>query len=750
MSGFSLRIDGSQLLRYRLGGQRVTRRVRLASPISHAWKGLLSLLSLAPFGWTNRKDLISYLCFGDPLAGDRLESALHARQIISAAPTAAPDLFQPTYREPQPLEPVDIIVPVHNAYSATEKCLACLEAHTSPLHRIHLIDDASTDPRIRPMLRAWVERNTNVRLVENDVNKGFVGAVNSVLEIAERHVILLNSDAFVTHDWVERLMAPINADESVASVTPLSNAAEILSIPVLCGKTQLEEGEAERIDRAVSRLNLEASCAMLPTGVGFCLALSRHWLEVEPSFDPIFGKGYGEEVDWCRRVAARGGRNIGLGNLFVEHIGASSFGSSSVDLKRHHNRIISDRFPDFERQVREFRRSDPMIGPRLVATLALISSEAPLPVYLAHDAGGGAELWLQKEVRMHADRGQPVVIVRSHQAAGPVSIEITIGENRIEGLVSREALAGYLAVPDRIEMIYSCLAMTSAPLEILRICRGALRARDKLKVLFHDYFPICPSHNLIGANGQFCRLPMGDACETCYAKLAASNAAWPGSVKHWQEEWLPLLERADAIVAFSSASRELILRVWPQLADRIGVEPHVMDWLPPRITSARGPRPVIGVLGAVGYQKGADVLRSLSRSSRGEFDIVVIGDFDESFSSPGIRVHGKYQRHEIAALARKYGVDFWFIPSIWPETFCFAARECLATGLPVVGFDLGAQGEALRASNSGVVLPRESSTEYILGTFRELATDSHRSEGRWIEFPASIPVSSHSGSASMQ
>jgi glycosyltransferase involved in cell wall biosynthesis len=37
------------------------------------------------------------------------------------------------------------------------------------------------------------------------------------------------------------------------------------------------------------------------------------------------------------------------------------------------------------------------------------------------------------------------------------------------------------------------------------------------------------------------------------------------------------------------------------------------------------------------------------------------------------------------------------MPSVWPETYSFATREALATGLPVFAFDIGAQGEAVRA-----------------------------------------------------
>jgi glycosyltransferase involved in cell wall biosynthesis len=55
-------------------------------------------------------------------------------------------------------------------------------------------------------------------------------------------------------------------------------------------------------------------------------------------------------------------------------------------------------------------------------------------------------------------------------------------------------------------------------------------------------------------------------------------------------------------------------------------------------------------------------------------------------------------------LARHYRIGLWFIPSICPETFSFATHEALATGLPVLSFDLGAQGETLRDAPLGHVL----------------------------------------------
>jgi glycosyltransferase involved in cell wall biosynthesis len=114
---------------------------------------------------------------------------------------------------------------------------------------------------------------------------------------------------------------------------------------------------------------------------------------------------------------------------------------------------------------------------------------------------------------------------------------------------------------------------------------------------------------------------------------------------------------------------------------------------------------VIGVLGGIGYSKGAKVLHDLADIMGPDTDIVVIGKLDPDHAHPRITVHGPYARDEIGALAARYRVGCWLVPSIWPETFCYAAHEALATGLPVFVYDLGAQAEAAAAAPNGHLLP---------------------------------------------
>jgi len=108
-------------------------------------------------------------------------------------------------------------------------------------------------------------------------------------------------------------------------------------------------------------------------------------------------------------------------------------------------------------------------------------------------------------------------------------------------------------------------------------------------------------------------------------------------------------------------------------------------------------------------------------------DLVVVGDSDPTLSLPtNVRIHGRYDRDEIGALVARYGITDWLIPSIWPETFSFTTHEALATGLPVHGFALGAQGAALAAHPHGRLIPFDPEGDLaaaVLASLRATVTD---------------------------
>lgn len=248
---------------------------------------------------------------------------------------------------------VTIVIPVYNAFDLLPDVLERVIIHTDLPWRLIIVDDFSSDCQVRPWLRCWKaalesDLAERVILIENDANLGFIRSVNRAFAAAlpyGDHVILLNSDAFVPSRWASRLLRPMLEQDSVSTVTPMSNDAEIFNVPVVCQREQLLPGEADAIDYVASQFSSVFCQADAPTGVGFCMAMHIDFLRKFPELDTIFGRGYGEEVDWCQKVRKKGGRHIGLGGLFVEHRGGTSFGSAEkLKLIRKNSQVISNRY----------------------------------------------------------------------------------------------------------------------------------------------------------------------------------------------------------------------------------------------------------------------------------------------------------------------------------------------------------------------------------------------------------------------
>jgi GT2 family glycosyltransferase len=250
-----------------------------------------------------------------------------------------------------------VVVPVYNAVEQTRRCLVALEHHTDRDQPVIVIDDASTDPQIAGLLadlpRTWTR-------VDNRRNLGFVATANLGLTLAADHdVVLLNADTLVTPGWLEAIEACAEQDPRIASVTPLTNNGEIASIPEFCRANPWPEDP----DRwaVACRSSGPALCPEVPTAVGFCMFMRRRCLDEIGLFDEAaFGRGYGEENDWCMRALHAGWRHVLCDTAFVAHEGGASFGPLGVGPGGQAMETLLERYPDYLERVQAFIEADPM------------------------------------------------------------------------------------------------------------------------------------------------------------------------------------------------------------------------------------------------------------------------------------------------------------------------------------------------------------------------------------------------------
>ncbi len=107
---------------------------------------------------------------------------------------------------------VSIVVPVHNKYAFTHKCLFSIKENTPGIHyEVIIADDASSDETVQIQTKI-----RHVLVVRNEKSLGFLGNCNRAAQQARgRYILFLNNDTVVQPGWLSSLIKPMEADATI-------------------------------------------------------------------------------------------------------------------------------------------------------------------------------------------------------------------------------------------------------------------------------------------------------------------------------------------------------------------------------------------------------------------------------------------------------------------------------------------------------------------------------------------------------
>jgi len=252
---------------------------------------------------------------------------------------------------------VDIVVCVHNALSDVQRCLEAVVRHTNPPYSLILVDDGS-ESETHAYLSEFANSQGAV-LLRNEEAKGYTRAANQGLRRSSAdYVVLLNSDAVVTPEWLDRLIACAESNPRIGLVGPLSNTASWQSIPEIESQgdwpaNPLPAGMTiEEMGRLVARYSARLYPPM-PFLNGFCLFIRREVIAEIGYFDEeTFGAGYGEEDDYALRARKAGWLLALADDAYVYHAQSRSYSTEArrrltrragtLLAKKHGQQIISE------------------------------------------------------------------------------------------------------------------------------------------------------------------------------------------------------------------------------------------------------------------------------------------------------------------------------------------------------------------------------------------------------------------------
>jgi GT2 family glycosyltransferase/glycosyltransferase involved in cell wall biosynthesis len=643
--------------------------------------------------------------------------------------------------DPGPLPPVCAIVPVYNGLDDLKLCLASLipQLRVGRIRAL-VINDGSPDPAVAIVLADLAARGVpGLTILHNPENLGFIGTVNRGLSLLEpgEDALLVNADTILPPGAVERLSRHCHGRRGIASVTPMSNTATLLSFPSLTLRNRPALGlDVEALDRAFQAEGAEP--AVIPTGVGFCMHMNRAALDEVGPLSPDWGRGYCEEVDWCLSARDLGWIHLAATDTFVMHEGSVSFTNTTrLELLATNHARLEALYPEYNEELTALTRSDPFERLRIAVLLRLLAGRfRRFTLHLTHGLGGGTKRYVN-DLRM-LPREQ------DHEVAILAPVDDTGEDTRLE-LAFDGAETTLTLSPDRVPDLLSALEASGVSVSLhvnSRLTYGSgllerLLSGDRpYVVMLHDFQWYCPRVNLTDGRKFYCGEPPPDVCQLCVG----------GGVDYNFADQAVLIETdLDAFLRFNTRilrGAQRLLAPSQDTADRyrarlglddIVVVPH------PEPHAGQGPQPPgrvapvpaappaagplrIAVVGAIGAHKGFELLlRMAERAARDRipFFLTVIGytpDTPSLVRYGNVEVTGAYAPAELGARLAAAEPDFVLLPSVWPETYSYVLSEIWDAGFPVVAFDFGAPAERIRSAGGGVLIPPTRDPRALLDT----------------------------------
>jgi len=609
---------------------------------------------------------------------------------------------------------IDIVIPVYKGRIETLRCVYSVLASTSGIaFELVVINDMSPDQKLVEELHRLADKEL-FTLLSNSDNRGFVYTVNRGMMLhRDRDVVLLNADTEVYDGWLGRLRRAANRSKRTGTVTPLSNNATICSYPRFLQDNPypLELGYAE-LDKITAKVNREIEVEA-PTGVGFCMYIKRLCLDEVGLFDEsAFGRGYGEENDFCQRAILKSWVNIIAADVFVRHWGATSFKGEKAKRVQVALKVMSKRHPRYESDVHEFIKRDLLAGARYrldQARLRRMRRERNVLI-VCHNRGGGTERHVQEDIRRLSRQGFGVFLLRP-----------MVG-NPCHAMLSHYALK---STPNLLPLSLTDAPMLTKALQKIRItdvhthslvdfvpeCPNYLHAVIKLlgakwEVNLHDYKVICPRINLVDLRGRYCGERGEAACNKCLLEYGSDFRVT--DINAWRAMHEKILRIVDNVSVPDQDVAERLSRYFPKV--NFEVSPH--EDIDPQKTQVQAPtllleeRLRVVVIGAIGKIKGYDVLLACAKDAKKRnlpLDYIVMGysQNDRLLEQSGVLVTGRYmERDAVRTLCNLSPHSVW-LPSIWPETYSYTLSLALKAGYPVFAFQLGAISRRLLALGGG-------------------------------------------------
>lgn len=475
---------------------------------------------------------------------------------------------------------IDIIIPIYNAYEDLVQCVASIWKYTDlKKNRLILVNDKSPDKRVEEYLNRIA--GGTILVHQSEQNGGFSASVNIGMGFSDQNdVVLLNSDTIVTRNWLDKIRTCAYSEEMIGTVTPLSNSATLASVPIFGQDNPIPDGVTiDEMAEIVERCSFR-DYPQITVAVGFCMFIKRKVIAEIGLFDAeTFGRGYGEENDYCCRCEMMGYKHVLCDDTFIYHKGTASFlNDQKKALMDEHVRILEGRYPSGMRNNHLFCMRNPhqYIRDNLVMYLNLHNGKKNV-LYVLHDDFrdgalnnvGGTQLHVRDLTQQLIHKFNIFVLAKDQN-----SFRLSVYTEEAETMYqfADASVSSYPLFRDQKQKILFENIISAFSIDLvhvhhisklsLEIYYAAKKMNIPIITTIHDFYMLCPTCFLYNINKEFCSGKDDALCDRCLAGIGIYQGN--AYISKWQTEMQNALRLAEALV-FPSASARDVFAKWYQL-----------------------------------------------------------------------------------------------------------------------------------------------------------------------------------------
>ena len=609
------------------------------------------------------------------------------------------------------IKAIDVIVPVVRDLVAARRCVQHILASSNTAPFAVVVIAAASMAKDRVLVLESPDANVDVVLGHSD---DYADLLNEAFaRNPERDVVVLQPDAEVHGDWLDRIAKHASQEPTVVAAFSHTAAAALYPLRTPADTTAAENVDAGALDDLFARVNGGLSAALTPLH-GPCLYISRACLEAVGALRG-FGNddGRGSEIDFSLRSHEAGFATRVAGDVFV--------GVGGEDAMRRRTPIPGAMFTalaNLHRDVGALRDEDRDASLRFltgrVDLARFAKSERPRVVFVSHAWGGGIRRYMDDLRSLLRGRADVLYL----EPVDDATIMLHVPD-------PRERFAMWFRLPGDIGVLGDTLRMLGVvrlhyqhvhalPRSILDLPAVAGIPYD---CILHDYYAISPQYHLAGADGRYCGEPDEATTIACVGDRAIP---WDVDVREWRRLLGQFVRGAERVIAPSQDVAARIGRYIP------GVD--ILVWPHPEPAPAAPIRVVrVVTLGNLSPEKGLHVVAACAYAARRDdlpITFRVLGSTTQPIAqSPEVPVtlHGSYEEPRLARLLADEHADVLFFPAQVPETYSYTLSIALATPLPIVASSLGALPERLAERANARLVPWDAPAEMWNRTLLEAA-----------------------------